>query len=198
MSVVFTPTPTNETNAAEFDDGDAPSASIINPLGEAAFNTAKWAANRVGNYRLVQMLSLLKVGATQQGLDYTSTAFGTNDYALYTLYDLKAGDVLIVDAHFHAMSATIHSFGEFRLAAKEAGAGSPTEMTGARVSFVCGNYTNAEDGVYPLSCKGVRVVSAAGTAVVYLQGRLVAGTGSPAIRLYNPATYIIEVWRDNS
>lgn len=93
MTVLFTPTPANETDCQEFDDGDAPSMGSVNPLGEAAFNTAKYAANRVGAYRL---LAVTQVGSDDTDgttkLTSSTNAWGTTPGAdLVTLGNFGAG-----------------------------------------------------------------------------------------------------------
>ncbi len=88
----FTPTPTNETSAYEFDDADPPQAVKINPLGEAAFNTAKWAANRIPRY-FVTVLEKNDDSSNVLGDNVRSTSYAAH----YELYASSMGSVIALD-----------------------------------------------------------------------------------------------------
>jgi hypothetical protein len=192
MSVVFTPTPTNETTATEFDDGDAPSAARINPLGEAAFNTAKWAANRVGIYRLVKLSDSGIVDTPLSTLgSSTSPTWGTGDVALCNPIPIETDDVIEVEVGFHAFTSEATSLCGYRLAWAVNG-GAKTQIPGAQIIY--GRDLHLAE---PAFLRGTIWPGEgyAGNMVVYLQ--MMVGYGY-TISVVSPLCPIVRVWRDNS
>ena len=202
MSTTYTPTDAKRATALEFDDGDAPQASKINPLAEAAFDTATYAANRAGTHRVIAIQSLLDGGTSQKGSDFTSSSFGGNDIALTSIDDLAVGDIVECEITFHGLNDTQNTRGEFRLVTTQHG-GTAAEMTGSRALVNTLTVTGAENCHWPLAIRGIAVIGAtsgpggstgAGTCVVYMQGR---SNGTKA-QMFAPFSFVARVWRMNS
>lgn len=187
--IVYTPSDTNETNAQEFDDGDAPSAGNLNPLGEAAFNTAKWAANRVGAFRLIQIedsyatSSGTVIGGTSSG------TYGTGDVLLSTV-DVDEGDVVEISVDIHAGCTPEKNCG-FRLVYTLAGGG-VTPIAGAEA-----NRTDPIHLITPIHLQGCVHIGSlpGGTLNIYLQMKV---ADSATLAVMGPVSPIVKVWRFNA
>lgn len=133
MTVAYTPTDAKRATAQEFDDGDAPEATNINPLGEAAFDTATYAANRIGAYRVI---NLVKYGAdattdlcsndrTGYGLGPDGAEAGAVDYEIGS-FAVVTNDLVAVQLVASA-EGSVADTGSFRLA-WQIGAGAKTGL----------------------------------------------------------------------
>lgn len=196
MTVVYTPTATNETNAQEFDDGDAPSAAIINPLGEAAFNTAKWAANRVGTYRLINVYTWTYDNGTAP---YTWNAFITATFAAagsggtYGLAGTVLGDKFVCHVTGVAeLDSTTTEYGELSLYCNENGAGD-TPVTAARTMLQI-----PVNKLYPFAMSGIRTIAAPGSVQFTVVGRVSTVGGGQNLKVQSVLSMIIEHWRLNT
>lgn len=184
---VYTPTPTNETNAVEFDDGDAPSAANINPLAEAAFNTAKYAANRVGAVRVVD-IDTTAIDTLLSILQTTTSATWAADTLIGTV-DVLDGDTVEIDVRFHGSAAGACS-GDYRLAYSIDG-GAVTPVPGARARRVA-----APTAFEPFGLHGFITLGATpGTMTIYIQMQVTAGV---ELRLASPLAASATVWRSNA
>lgn len=185
MTVLFTPTPTNHASAQEFDDGDAPEATIINPLGEAAFDTATYAANRVGSWRIKTLVSFTDTGAGLMGTS-GAAAFGTGDItAINGTVTVVTKDKIEIAANFEVDSA-LAGQGEFRIAYKITADGAITELPAARAYF-----SNMTTDRIPVCVQGVATAGADGALYVYLQLRE-PGAGHN-VYIYAPISCVVKV-----
>jgi hypothetical protein len=105
MSTTYTPTDAKRATALEFDDGDAPQASTINPLAEAAFDTATFAANRVGVVRLINSWTTAVARGSTLGTQATS-AYGSGAPYQINSFAVTSGDFITVRGFAHAKAAS--------------------------------------------------------------------------------------------
>lgn len=190
--IVYTPSDTNETTSQEFDDGDAPSATNINTLPEAAFNTAKWASNRVGIYRLAALIDSGIVDTPLSTLgSSTSPTWGTGDVALCTAIPVETDDVIEVEVGFHASTSDATALCGYRLAWCVNG-GAKMPIPGAQIIY--GRDLHLAE---PAFLRGTIWPGEgyAGNLVVYLQ--MMVGFGY-TISVVSPLCPIVRVWRDNA
>ena len=126
----YTPTDAKRTSASEFDDGDEPQATILNPLAEAAFDTATWAANRIPRY-LAALLELNDDTSNVLGDNAHSTSFAV-PYELYA-GTIRALDVVQFQVTFQ-VGADSASVQVFRLS-YSIGFGSIAPLGGSRAEY---------------------------------------------------------------
>ena len=97
--ITYIPTSAKRTSALEFDDGDAPQGVKINPLGEAAFDTATFASDRICSEYTVSTLTV-DLGTGDLGTT-TTDVFGTGDYTIQEGLAVVAGDVIEIEGFVH-------------------------------------------------------------------------------------------------
>lgn len=187
MSVEYTPTPTNHTSAQEYDDGDPPAAAILNPLAEAAFNTAKWAANRVGSYAIVGFDD----GVTSSGgttLATTSDAtYGTDPVMLGTVA-VQAGDIVEVSVDVHVAIGLSPSTGALKLY-YVTGSEAAVDVPGA-----VNELAEAFSTVKAVHLAGTAHPAVAGNLNVYLDSKV---AGGQTMIVEEPIAATIRVMRPN-
>lgn len=188
MTTTFTPTPTNETSAVEFDDGDAPSAGNINPLAEAGFNTAKWAANRVGAYRLTEIEDTISSSG--------GTTLGTTTDATYGTNPVEIGDVAVVSGDAVEVSVDVHvaiglaaSTGEIKLY-YVIGLDAPVDIPGA-VNILATSFSTEK----LVHVGGIAHPTSTGTMRVFLDMKV---AGGQTMIVEEPIAAAIKVWRPNT
>ncbi len=124
MTRIYTPSDTNHATAVEFDDGDAPSAANINALAEAAFNTARYAAKRVGAYHTITMTQGTSSDIYGSLGSTTAATWGTGNLSIGSL-NVQAGDQIDVQVHLQGKCSAAAQ-ASYRLAYQYAGDPAPT------------------------------------------------------------------------
>ena len=218
----YTPSDINETTSQEFDDADAPQASVINPLGQAAFNTAKWAANRVGTHRTAQADIVVSYGAqSSTSWPQTFANKATFDAAspdpdhgntVALVFDgVKQGDVFEVDVDFESQQLTGSSVAYYRLAHQIAPTSGYTEevfplstddysgssgILGAQVVKT----TQGNGAVYSVHLKGAWAATWGDAAYVriWVQACFTGGGSGSFASIEGPMTVTGKLWRPNT
>lgn len=178
------------------DSVDKRSASVFNGCYQPLMDAVRWLKNRTGGYRLVTISSLLDDGTSQWGTTWTTTSFGVTDIALTTLSGCEIGDLVVARLNVAMVGTDLGSHAEARLAWAQNGGGK-AELTGARHYVHVPNLAGEDAVSHTVSLQGLGVVSAAGTAAFYLQGRVISGLLSPDLTAYEPYTWVVEHWRPN-
>ena len=137
MSVMYTPTAAVRATAQEFDDSDAPAASAINPLGEAAFDTATWLVANRGNGGLrLQAVDVISLSGGTLGSSNHATFDGTGDVTISaaTLVCAQHDAVEVsINALVNCSGADDHC--EFRLAYQPGGSGTIYAIANVKASY---------------------------------------------------------------
>ena len=192
MTSVFTPTPTNETSAVEFDDGDAPSAGNLNPLGEAAFNTAKWAANRIGVERVVARIAEEETGLTALAsttLDAYQVPPNASVYSMARIeFDHAEGDVVELSGFVYLSPMVAGTDIYVR----------PGIMSQPDAEFVYGAEIVVKDAqvatVIPIFARlVVPVVTTLWWVIPFLAVK--SGTAGREVAIVSPSSVVARVWR---
>ncbi len=124
---IYTPTAAIRATAAEFDDGDPPEGACINPLPEAALDTAHWAS-----YRRHTEIDSNDDGTSVLGDNNKAATFGTGTVAVWDGI-VQPLDWVDVQVSFQAATDAA-SVQEYRLSVSYA-VGAPTALGGARAQF---------------------------------------------------------------
>lgn len=190
MSALYTPTDVVAASAQEFDDGDDPSALNVNPLGEAAFNTATWAKNRVGLYRLVQM-SLETSESTSAISASTSTIWGGGQYEIFSTSRLVTLSGDIVEITFSGQAQPLTVGGSAALFTHVYGVGAPGYVAGTKVTWAAAHVSQ------PFMMTGLDI-STGGTLAVSIDTLTATSGGGNQMCVYGPFVAIGKVWRPNS
>lgn len=189
MSVEYTPTPTNHTSAQEYDDGDPPSAAIMNPLAEAAFDTAKWAANRVGTYRVIA-IDEFDPGAGTTLLETSTVDTWTAEYSFGSISEQPTGGELVELIANPIVMRDAAGPIEIRFkVTTNGGTGTTHYGRESRVQLV----SSSDMKAIPLLARIGPI--AAGGATVYIQIR--DPVADSTARLYGPCLVIAKLWRGN-
>jgi len=181
MSTTYTPTDAKRATALEFDDGDAPQASTINPLAEAAFDTATFAANRVGVEHLVNVLTV-EIGTGALGTTTDNTFGDHGNYQVVTSMPVTAGDYIEITGFVHLATNYVGANDAKVRLAYQIDSGS---ITGATCFSICGQLKSTDgDQCVPVACHFT--VASTGNLNVYLQ-IATQTTGSPTLTIEGPA-----------
>lgn len=186
MTTSFIPTPYNYGICDEFDDSDAPSAANINALGEAAFDTAKWAADRVGPLYLADTVFFTETSDHDYGQS-TITTYGDYDSGISTGLTTEVGDTIEVLVSVRKVQSGASGSGGGWTLAYQIGAGAKTNIDGAEVKE-----SVPVDG--PLSLLGMVTVGSAGELQVFTRCRLLAASGG-SVGTNGPRTIVVRIWR---
>ena len=106
MTDLYSPSDTKHATSQEFDDGDAPTGSSINPLGEAAFDTATWCVNRIGVARLINAWSVEVARGTALGVQ-SASAYGSGTPYTVASFAVEANDVIEVAGLVHGKATAV-------------------------------------------------------------------------------------------
>ena len=215
----YTPSDINETTAQEFDDADAPQASVINPLGQAAFNTAKWAANRVGTHRTAQADIVVSYGAQTQtpwpqtfanksSFDASSPDPDHGNSVACVFDSVKQGDLFDVDVQFTSQQLTGSSVAYYRLAYQVAPTSGYTAgvfplnsdtYSGSIVGAQVVQVTQGNGNIYPVRLKGAWMAMADVAHVrVWVQVCFMGGGSGSFASIEGPMTVTGKLWRPNT
>jgi hypothetical protein len=189
MTKPFIPTPYNYGICDELDDGDAPSAANINALGEAAFDTAKWAADRVGPLYLADTAFFTETSDHDYGSSSIAT-YGDYDSGISTGLTTEVGDTIEVLVHLRKVQSGASGSGGAWTLAYQIGAGAKTNIDGSEAKEA-----TPLDG--PLTLLGMVTVGSAGDLQVFTRNRLLATNGG-SVGTNGPRTVIVRLWRPST
>lgn len=192
MTVTYTPTDAKRVSSQEFDDGDPPQATKINPLGEAAFDTATYASNRVSE-QWIESFDDQGYGTTPTTIrgTTTSSSFGAGSVDLGT-YITTAEDTLLiwVTFVFDCSSTDPAAQVEYRLAYRTQGEFQVvTEIAQSRIRFV-----TATGSLFSATMCAL-VAPGAGTFTIQIQHLVIGGTQA---RIFDPISPVVQVIRSHS
>ena len=190
MTVLHNIVEADITSCDEFDDGDAPAAVNINPLGEGAAALALYARNRVGNMRLEEI-------DFAQASSSNLSSLGSSTNAAYTDGDnIAIGSVAVddydtieavVNVHLACVSAAIC----YARLAYSINGGAVVPLVGSEI------YMNTLGVASPHRLQGAVQLGniTPGTLTVWLQYNVAGGN---TMHVYTPIAPVVKCWRQNT